>query len=104
MQYNLFSDHESLDDDAPGERAKVKPPFDEWSDVAKLGTTSAIGQVLRIRSPKGRAVPKLEPPKAKRNKGAAAMNPLPPSAFRGMPKAMQLKATAKVGSKRRKVA
>ena len=100
LQYNLFRDHESLDNDAPGERAKVKPPFDEWSDVVKMGTTSAIGPVLRIRNPKGRAVPKLEPPKAKRNEGAAATNPLPPTAFRGMPKAMQRKATAKLRSRK----
>ena len=33
LTYNLFREHEGIDYDTPGERAKVKPPFTEWEDV-----------------------------------------------------------------------
>ena len=97
LTYNLFRDHESLDDDSPGDRAKVKSPFSEWADVVKLGTTPTIGPVRMARSrPKGPVVPKLEPPKLKPVDGASEWSPIPPNALRGMPKAMRPKAGRKV--------
>ncbi len=36
LTYNLFRDHEGLCGQKPGDRAKVKPPFSEWEDVARM--------------------------------------------------------------------
>ncbi len=40
LNYNQFRGHESLNDDTPGKRAKVNPPFQEWADVVKAGAAS----------------------------------------------------------------
>ena len=37
ITYNLFRGHESLQNDTPGKRAKVTPPFTEWADVVRGG-------------------------------------------------------------------
>ena len=110
IHYNLFRDHKSLDYDRPAERAKVNPPFKEWSDIVRLHSAAASHTpALRIpeakSSPKGLRRPKPEPPKL--NRKDADMNPLSPRVFRGMPKAMQPKVTAKAGNpppKRKKAA
>ena len=38
LTYNLFREHESLDDRTPGEAAKVKSPYAEWADVVRQGS------------------------------------------------------------------
>ena len=35
VQYNLFSDHEGIDDRRPAEMAGVTPPFGEWADIVR---------------------------------------------------------------------
>ena len=45
LTYNLFREHESIDDRTPGEAAKVSPPFREWTDVVRGGSSSP--RVLR---------------------------------------------------------
>ena len=35
VTYNLFRDHEGAGGKPPAERAKVKPPFEEWADVVR---------------------------------------------------------------------
>ena len=42
LNYNLFRKHESLRNQTPGHRAKVNPPFSEWADVVKDGTTPQV--------------------------------------------------------------
>ena len=48
LDYNLFREHEALDDKTPGEVAKSDAPFKEWADVvrADLGNRS-------VANPKG---------------------------------------------------
>ena len=38
LTYNLFREHESLDDRTPGEAAKVASPYTEWADVVRQGS------------------------------------------------------------------
>ena len=35
LTYNLFREHEGIDNQTPGEMAKVKAPFKQWEDVVK---------------------------------------------------------------------
>ena len=55
LTYNLFREHESLDDRTPGEAAKVKSPYGEWADVVRQGS----GVVETV------PVPEAKPPKAR---------------------------------------
>ena len=77
LNYNLFRDHEGIDNDTPEERAKVKPPFTEWADVVKLGTTPTIGTALKAEtpSPKVVAAPKAEPQSVSLKGGDADRKP-----------------------------
>ena len=59
--YNNFRGHESLRDQTPGYRAKVKPPFKEWADVVKAGAAPRV-KVTTAR-PVSQRKPKLQPPK-----------------------------------------
>ncbi len=76
IQYNHFRDHESADGKPPGVKAKVNPPFEEWADVVKGGTTP----VMLPKQPRPKArLPKIQPPKnrqdAQDEKGGYAGKP-----------------------------
>ena len=101
IHYNLFRDHKSLDYDRPGERAKVKPPFKEWSDVVRVKEAAdAPSPVLRLPEakpgPKELQAPRLESPKPKRGNGAAAASQPRPKVFRGI-KTRKPRAVATLG-------
>ena len=57
LTYNLFREHESLDDRTPGEAAKVKSPYGEWADVVRQGS----GVVETVPVP----VSEAKPPKVR---------------------------------------
>lgn len=81
LTYNLFRDHESLDYDKPGKRAKVSAPFNEWADVVRQGATRS----KRVRRPKAVAAPKVALP-AKSKAPTPKVTPIPPWVFRTIPK------------------
>ena len=54
LTYNLFRDHESIDDKPPHQAAKVNPPFNEWADLVK-------GRALPNPELKPRAISKHDP-------------------------------------------
>ena len=47
LQYNLFREHEGLGGRTPAEIAKVKPPFEEWADVAEGTATQPSDEEIR---------------------------------------------------------
>ena len=75
LQYNLFRDHESLRGDRPGKRAKVNPPFTEWSDVVKAGAASRR-KVKAGTRPASRSKPKSPQPEAAPVREARERKPL----------------------------
>ena len=101
LNYNLFRKHHSLRNQTPASRAKVKPPFAEWADVVKGGTTPQIFPKENIITgppeakprPKARLkLPKIQPPKCGPQQSRESLaSPIPPSAFAGMPRAMRPK-------------
>ena len=85
IQYNHFRDHESADGKPPGVKAKVNPPFEEWADVVKGGTTPIVFPKVRIQPPKiGRA--------SKGRKATKLESPVPPGAMALLPKKLRPKA------------
>ena len=52
LTYNLFRGHESLGNDTPGKRAKVKPPFREWADVVRGGAAQPEPEPPEPQTPK----------------------------------------------------
>ena len=58
LTYNLFREHESLDDRTPGEAAKVKSPYGEWADVVRQGS----GVVETVPVPEAKS-PKVRTPR-----------------------------------------
>ncbi len=62
LTYNQFRGHESLNDDTPGKRAKVNPPFKEWADVVKAGAASR--PVVTETRPASQSKPKSPQPEA----------------------------------------
>ncbi len=102
LNYNLFRKHHSLRNRTPGYRAKVKPPFDEWADVVKGGTTPQIFPKENIitappeakpRRPKASMkLPKIQPPKCgQRQSGKHLDSPIPPSVLAALPRALRPK-------------
>jgi transposase-like protein len=54
IDYNLFREHESLDDRTPAEVAKVNPPFSEWEDVVKASPPDDRPRVKNLRETRAR--------------------------------------------------
>ena len=99
LNYNLFRKHHSLGNKPPASKAKVKPPFSEWADVVKAGTTPQIFPTkniiapLEAKPPKARRqLPKIQPPKCGPGKSKeTASSPIPPSALATLPRALRPK-------------
>ena len=51
ITYNFFREHESIDDETPGEAAKVKIPYDDWADVVREGSSVVEPKVVREAKP-----------------------------------------------------
>lgn len=101
IQYNHFRDHESADGKPPGVKAKVNPPFEEWADVVKGGTTPVV--LPKQPRPKAR-LPKIQPPKIgrtrKTKKAAMLESPVPPDAFATLSRALRPCPRDGIGPKR----
>ena len=64
INYNFFKGHEALNDDTPGKRAKVNPPFKEWADVVKAGAASRRKVETTEARPTSQSKPKSPQPEA----------------------------------------
>ena len=62
LTYNHFRGHESLGNKTPGAKAKVNPPFKEWSDVVKDGAASR--PKVKAEKRPSPSSSKLKPPQA----------------------------------------
>ena len=49
LTYNFFREHESLNEDTPAERARVKGPYQEWADVVRESAGQAEAKEIRPR-------------------------------------------------------
>ena len=76
LTYNNFRGHESLRNQTPGHRAKVEPPFKEWSDVVKAGAAPPTPKMKAETRPASQSPLKLPPPKAAPPERAKAEKPL----------------------------
>ena len=85
LTYNLFRGHESLGNKAPGQRAKVAPPFREWADVVKAGAASP--RVKREARP-SRSSRKPSPPEV----APEAKSPVGGDGAKGGPRKRRIKA------------
>ena len=72
VTYNLFRDHEGANGKPPAEKARVKPPFEEWADVVRepISRATATGTTMR-RAPTRRGV-KTQPGRASAGRLASA--------------------------------
>ena len=50
LTYNLFREHESINDRTPAEAAKVKSPYGEWADVVKEG--AGVAEAKEVPKPR----------------------------------------------------
>ena len=83
LTYNNFRGHEALRNKTPAYRAKVEPPFKEWSDVVKPGAAPRR-ESPRVR-PASQSTPKPKlpqqtaaQPRAKRRRGFKTPKPVYP--------------------------
>ena len=84
LTYNLFREHESIDDRTPGEAAKVNTPFKEWADVVRGSSISPkVPRPAIVRAYQEVQTPAATPIAMPTTKVKQQRPPLPPQSTLG---------------------